>query len=101
MSKLLDFYNKYIAGLNKYWLVTILFLAFTFLIGDSNIYNRYKYEEKIRSLENEIGKYRKEIETNRKKIEELQTDKIGLEQFAREEYLMKKPDEDIFIVEEE
>jgi cell division protein FtsB len=101
MSKLLNFYNKYIAGLNKYWIVTILFLAFTFMIGDSNIYNRYKYDEKIRSLENEIEKYRKEIEGNRKKIKELQTDKVGLEQFAREEYFMKKPDEDIFIVEEE
>jgi cell division protein FtsB len=101
MSKLLDFYNKHIAGLNKYWLVTVLFLAFTFLIGDSNIYNRYKYDEKIRLLENEIEKYRNEIEMNRKKIKELQTDKQGLEQFAREEYLMKKTDEDVFIVVEE
>ena len=101
MSKLTDFYKKYIAGLNKYWLVTVIFLVFTFLIGDSNIYNRYKYDEKIRLLENDIERYQKEIEQNRKKINELQTDKVGLEQFAREEYLMKKPDEDLFIVEEE
>ncbi|MDR2148628.1 MAG: septum formation initiator family protein [Tannerella sp.] len=101
MSKLVDFYKKYIAGLNKYWLVTVIFLVFTFLTGDSNIYNRYKYDEKIRSLENEIERYRKEIEQNQRKIEELQTDKTGLEQFAREEYLMKKPDEDLFIVDEE
>jgi cell division protein FtsB len=100
MSKLTDFYKKYISGLNKYWIVTILFLSFTFLIGDSNLINRYKNDEKIRSLQNEIDKYKKEIERDRKKINELQTDKIGLEQFAREEYLMKKPDEDIFIVEE-
>jgi cell division protein FtsB len=51
-------------------------------------------------LENEIAKYKKEIKENREKLKELQTDKVGLEQFAREEYLMKKPDEDIFIVEE-
>jgi cell division protein FtsB len=95
MSKLTDFYKKYIVGFYKYWLVAIVFLVFAFLIGDSN-----KYNEKIRSLENEIEKYRKEIEQNRKKIEKLQTDKMDLEQFAREEYLMKKPDEDIFIVDE-
>ena len=100
MSRLVDFYKKYIARLNKYWLVTVLFLAITFLIGDSNLYNRYKYEDKIRSLENEINRYKKEIEQNKKKILELQTDKVGLEQFAREEYLMKKEDEDIFIIEE-
>jgi cell division protein FtsB len=100
MFRLADFYKKYLAGLNKYWLVTILFLAITFFIGDSNLYNRYRYEEKIRTLENEINRYRKEIEQNRKKIRELQTDKTGLEQFAREEYLMKKEDEDLFIIEE-
>ena len=100
MSRLTDFYKKYLAGLNKYWLVTILFLAVTFFIGDSNLYNRYKYDEKIRLLENEIDRYKKEIEQNRKRIRELQTDKIGLEQFAREEYLMKKEDEDLFIIEE-
>jgi cell division protein FtsB len=100
MSRLIDFYKKYIAGLNKYWLVTILFLAFTFFVGDSNLYNRYRYDEKIRTLENEINRYRKAIERDRKKIRELQTDKVGLEQFAREEYRMKKDDEDLFIIEE-
>ena len=100
MSRIIDFYKKYLAGLNKYWLVIILFFAVTFFIGDSNLYYRYKYDEKIRSLENEINRYKKEIEQDKKKIQELQTDKVGLEQFAREEYLMKKEDEDIFIIEE-
>ncbi|MDR1524338.1 MAG: septum formation initiator family protein [Tannerella sp.] len=100
MSRLIDFYRKHLAGLNKYWLVTILFFAFTFLIGDSNLYHRYIYDEKIRTLENEIQRYKKEIEQNKKKLQELQTDKPGLEQFAREEYLMKKEDEDLFIIDE-
>jgi cell division protein FtsB len=100
MSRIVEFYKKHIAGINKYWLVTVLFLAVTFFIGDSNLYNRYKYDERIRFLESEIARYRKEIEQNRKKIQELKTDKEGLERFAREEYLMKKEDEDIFIIEE-
>jgi cell division protein FtsB len=101
MSKLTDFYKKYIAGLDQYLLVTVIFLVFTFLIEDSNIYNYNKYRRKIDSLESEIKKYKKEIEENRKKIKELKTDKVDLERFAREEYLMKKSDEDLFIVEEE
>ena len=100
MSRLIDFYKKHLAGLNKYWLVTILFLAVTFFIGDSNLYSRYKYDEKIRTLENEINRYKKEVEDNKKKIKELQTEKEGLERVAREDYLMKKEDEDIFIIEE-
>ena len=100
MSRLIEFYKRYLAGLNKYWLVTILFLSVTFFIGDSNLYSRYKYDEKINSLENEISRYKKEIEQNKKKIQEFQADKVELERAAREDYLMKKEDEDIFIIEE-
>ena len=99
MSRLVEFYKKYLAGINKYWIVTILFLAATFFIGDSNLFHRIKYDERIRYLENEIDRYKKDLELNKQKIKELQTDKAGLEQFAREEYLMKKEDEDIFIIE--
>jgi cell division protein FtsB len=100
MSRVVEFYKKHLAGINKYWLVTILFLVLTFFVGDSNLYNRFKYDERIRFLEGEIKRYQKEIEENKKKIQELQTDREGLEQFAREEYLMKKEDEDLFIIEE-
>ena len=40
------------------------------------------------------------VEDNKNKIKELQTEKEGLERVAREDYLMKKEDEDIFIIEE-
>ncbi len=100
MSRITDFHKKYLAGLNKYWLVTIVFFAATFLVGEDSFYQRYLYDQKIRSLENEIDYYKKDIEKNKKKLLELQTDRKGLEQFAREEYLMKKEDEDLFIIEE-
>jgi len=99
MSRITEFYKKYLAGINKYWIVTIIFLAITLIIGDSNLFKRIKYDERIRFLENEIIYYQKELEQNKRKIQELQTDRAGLEQFAREEYLMKKEDEDIFIIE--
>ncbi|MDH6534839.1 septum formation initiator family protein [Parabacteroides sp. 52] len=98
MSRIKDFYTKYFAWINAYWLVTIVFLIFTFTTGDSSLYKRYVYEEKIRELEKEIKFYEAEIVTNRQKLNDLHTDKEGLERFAREEYLMKKSDEDIFII---
>ena len=100
MSKWIEFYKKHVAGINKYWLVIIVFLFITLVIGDSNLLNRRKYDVRIHYLENEINRYMKEIEQNKQKLQELQTDREGLERFAREEYLMKKEDEDIFIVEE-
>ena len=98
MSRIKDFYNKYLSRINAYWLVTIVFFALTFVMGDSSLYKRYTYDEKIRSLEKEIKHYQKEIEINSKKLNDLHTDKEGLERFAREEYLMKKPNEDVYII---
>ena len=98
MSRIKDFYNKYLSRINTYWLVTIVFFALTFVMGDSSLYKRYTYDEKIRSLEMEIKHYQKEIEINSKKLNDLHTDKEGLERFAREEYFMKKPNEDVYII---
>lgn len=98
MSRIKDFYNKYLSRINAYWLVTIVFFALTFVMGDSSLYKRYTCDEKIRSLEKEIKHYQKEIEINSKKLNDLHTDKEGLERFAREEYFMKKPNEDVYII---
>ena len=98
MSRIKDFYNKYLSRINAYWLVTIVFFALTFIMGDSSLYTRYTYDEKIRNLEKEIKHYQKEIEINSKKLNDLHTDKEGLERFAREEYFMKKPNEDVYII---
>ena len=98
MSRIKDFYNKYLSRVNAYWLVTIVFFALTFVMGDSSLYKRYTYDEKIRSLEKEIKHYQKEIEINSKKLNDLHTAKEGLERFAREDYFMKKPNEDVFII---
>ena len=98
MSRIKEFYNKYLSRINAYWLVTIVFFALTFVMGDSSLYKRYTYDEKIRSLEKEIKHYQKEIEINSKKLNDLHTDKEGLERFAREEYFMKKPNEDVYII---
>mgnify|MGYP003436529811 FL=1 len=100
MSRLKDFYDRYLSRINKYWLVTILFLGLTFTAGDSNLYKRYVYIKKIQELEKEIKQYKEEIEINTKKLNDLRTDKEGLERFAREEYLMKKANEDVFIIKE-
>jgi cell division protein FtsB len=98
MSFLKSFYNNYLSRVNAYVLVAIVFVGLTFTAGDSNLYKRYTYDEKIRDLEKEIKYYQDEIKTNKEKLNSLRTDKEGLERFAREEYYMKKPNEDVFII---
>ena len=91
MSRIKEFYIKYLSWINAYWLVTIVFLIVTFTVGDSSLYKRYTYDEKIRGLEKEIKHYQKEIEINSKKLNDLHTDKEGLERFAREGLGLSSP----------
>ncbi|KUK77171.1 MAG: hypothetical protein XD92_0900, partial [Proteiniphilum acetatigenes] len=60
---------------------------------------RIRYETQIRDLESQIEYYQKLTESDREKLHELRSNDEDLEKFARENYLMKKENEDVFIVE--
>jgi cell division protein FtsB len=51
-------------------------------------------------MEKEKKYYLEKIKSDTKKLEELRTDRENLEKFAREQYLMKRDNEDVFIVTE-
>lgn len=92
--------NKGRWGLNSLQILALLLvLAMLFLFSDSNIKKRIDSDREIRSLKNQIEFYRKKIEADRTKLHELQSDKDNLEKFARENYLMKKENEEVFIIE--
>ena len=85
-----------LSRINTYVVVVVFFLFITFVVGDK----RYTYDEKIRRLEREIRHYKKEIETDRKKLDDIRTNREGLERYAREEFYMKRANEDVFIIED-
>lgn len=85
---------------NKYILTLIVFLLWLLIFDRSNWFDMVGEIAKIRKLENEKEYYHLKIESDSKKLKELKTNDENLEKFAREQYLMKKPDEDIFIVED-
>ena len=89
-----------LSRVNTYVVVVAFFLFITFVVGDSNLYKRYTYDEKIRRLEREIRHYKKEIETDRKKLDDIRINREGLERYAREEFYMKRANEDVFIIED-
>lgn len=89
-----------ILGLTTYQFVILLVLiAMLFFFSDSSILKRMKYENEIKNLEAQIEYYRKQTEIDKEKLNELQSNKDNLEKFARENYLMKKENEEIFIIE--
>ena len=56
---------------------------------------------KIRQLKGDIEHYQHVIDESNRRLNELRSNSENLEKFAREQYLMKKPNEDIYIIEVE
>ena len=98
MKKILSFLRNFFSKVNKYYLTGAIFLVITFFIGDSTLLRRYEYDKQINDLENEIAKYTEEKKENEQKLKDLKSDNESLERFAREKYLMTKPDEELFVI---
>jgi cell division protein FtsB len=67
-------------------------------IGDHSVVHLLLYKRQQVKLEREIAAYRDSIANYEAQIEALKSEGDPLEQFAREELLMKRPDEDVFIL---
>lgn len=87
-------------GFNGLQIGVLLFVVvMLFVFSDSNIKKRIDSDSEIRSLKKQIEFYKKQIEADKAKLYELQSDKDNLEKFARENYLMKKENEEVFVIE--
>ena len=80
-------------------LAIAIVIAFGFFITDSSLFARFSYDAKIMELNGQIEHYRGQTEHDKKQLEQLHSNKDDIEKFARENYLMKKPSEDIFVIE--
>lgn len=87
-------------GLTSYQIIILVVLiVMLFFLSDSSVAKRMKYDLQIRELESQIEFYQQQIESDREKLDELRSNNEDLEKFARENYLMKKENEEIFIME--
>lgn len=83
---------------NKYILTTIGFIFWLLFFDRHDIISQYKLRRQLHKLEEQKAFYLKEIAKDTKNLNELLTNPKTLEKFAREKYLMKKDNEDIFII---
>ena len=92
---------NFILEQKKYFISIIIFLAIILFFDQNNLFEQFKLNKELKSLKQQNEYYRKQIGTNKKRLKQLKTNKENLEKFAREQYLMKKPGEDVFVVIEE
>lgn len=84
----------------KYLITVVAFAVIIGFLDENSLFRRLAYEREISQLKEEIEKYRADYEENTKRLNELNSNPDAIEQVAREKYLMKKPNEDIYIFED-
>ena len=85
---------------NKYLIITVLFIIWMLFFDSNSWMIHHELNQDLKKLEDEKNYYNQEIKKDLIEIKKLSSDE-GLEKFAREEYHMKKSDEDIYIIEYE
>lgn len=86
---------------NRYILTVLVFFVWLILFDNNNLIDRFHYMKNMRQLEADREYYLNRIEEDSRKLKELKTDDENLEKFAREQYFMKKDNEDIYIITDE
>ncbi len=86
---------------NKFTIASLAFVVWMLFFDRNDISSQMHYIKQRKSLEAEKEFYEKEISKVENSLEELSSDPKKLEKFAREKYLMKKENEDIYVIIEE
>lgn len=98
MSKLLTAWQY--VRCHKYVITVLIFVVIIGFLDENSLVQRIKHRNEINTLNSEIAKYKKQYEEDTEKLKELTTNPEALEKIAREKYLMKRPEEDVFVFEQ-
>ena len=96
MSKLrgvLSFIGRY-----KYLIVIIAGIALVGFLDENSYLHRMQLDMQISDLKEEIRSYEEKNAESMKRIAEIDSGGESIEKIARENYYMKAPDEDIFVL---
>jgi cell division protein DivIC len=83
---------------NVFVVILVPFIIWMLFFDENSYLIHRKYDKEIEDLESTVSFYEDKITKDKKTIKKLQ-DSLELERFARERYLMKKENEDIYIIE--
>lgn len=83
---------------NKFVFTGLAFFVWLSFFDENNLIEQFRSASKNNDLAESMDFYVEEIEISKDELNVLATDQERLERFARERYLMKKEDEDIFVL---
>jgi len=99
VKRIRNLYEKLPAPLrNKYLITFVVFLVWIFFIDTFDIITQVRMNNEFKQLKEQQEFYKTEIEKDSIKVYNLNNNPEEQERFARERFLMKKDNEDVFIV---
>ncbi|MBR6539057.1 MAG: septum formation initiator family protein [Bacteroides sp.] len=87
--------------LNKYIITLGIFALIVLFLDENSMLKRMQMNQEERELREEIERYRNDFNESTRLLGEITADSVAIEQIARERYMMKLPDEDIYVFEED
>jgi len=94
--KTLMFVWKYLK--NKYVIAFIVFILWITVIDKNDIFTGIRVDKNLKEVEKQKKNYLEETKKDSIAIDQIKKNPSYLEKFAREEYGMKKDDEDVFVI---
>jgi cell division protein FtsB len=86
---------------NKYVLTSLGFIVWLSFFDRNDVISQYDSYKRLKQLQKDRQYYIAEIQQNRKDMQNLISNRKNIEKYAREKYLMKKEEEEIFVFVEE
>lgn len=83
---------------NRYVAVLAGFLLYITFIDTHDVITQFRHKYKLSQIEREAEYLEARILEARRQTEELTTNKESLEKYAREQYRMKRENEEIFVI---
>lgn len=83
---------------NRYGLGALVLFVYIAFLSEYDLYTTLKLRHQLHGMQQQHAWYAAEIKTTREQLSELNSDQQLLEKFAREKYLMKRDDEDVFVL---
>ena len=96
INELIDKIPNYLK--NKYLIAIVLFIVWITFFDNFNLIKQSKIKKNIEQLEENKKFYIQEITKDSTEYNDLLKDAEKREKFAREKFLMKKEDEDVYII---
>lgn len=85
---------------NKFFLVTLAFIVVMVFLDKNDMITTAERRKELKSLELSKEHYSRELVELNKIKTSLETDPVTIQKVAREKYLMKRDNEDIFLTED-